>query len=383
MSVNVIVGTQWGDEGKGKITDLLAKKVDLVVRYQGGNNAGHTVVINKKTFKLHLIPSGIFYPHIICVIGNGVVIDPEVFLQEVATLKDNGINVSPKNLKISKTAHVILSKHKERDCNNEEAKDSLKIGTTKRGIGPSYEDKINRSGLRAEQYAKELEPYLVDSVLYLDKAIKDNKNILLEGAQGTMLDIDHGTYPFVTSSNPTAGGSCTGSGIGPTKIDKVIGIAKAYCTRVGEGPFPTELNDSIGIYLREKGAEYGTTTGRNRRCGWFDIPVLKHAVRVNGLTELVITKLDVLDDLDEIQICTGYNYKGNILKDYPSDINVLIECIPVLKSFPGWNSDITEISSYSDLPKETQNYLNFIEQETGVPIRIVSVGADRTQTVWK
>ncbi|MFA5928933.1 MAG: adenylosuccinate synthetase [Candidatus Margulisiibacteriota bacterium] len=382
MAVKIVIGTQWGDEGKGKITDILSEKADIVVRYQGGNNAGHTVVISGKVYKLHLIPSGIFYPGVVCVVGNGVVLDPQEFIKEVDLLKKNGIKVSPDNLKVSKTCHIIQAEHKERDIQAESKRGEAKIGTTMRGIGPAYEDKISRHGLRAEQYGKELEPYLIDSVVYLNDAVKQGKKMVLEGAQGTMLDVDHGTYPYVTSSNPTAGGACTGSGLGPTCIDDVLGVVKAYSTRVGEGPFPTELKDKLGEEIRTIGHEFGTTTGRPRRCGWLDLVVLRHAVRINGLTELVITKIDVLDTLPLLKVCTGYKYKGKILKDYPSDLEVFKECEPVLVEFAGWQSDLTKLTDKKMLPPNALKYLEFIAQETGVPISIVSVGADREQTIF-
>ena len=382
MSVTILVGTQWGDEGKGKITDLLSENIDLVVRYQGGNNAGHTVVIKDKIYKLHLIPSGIFYPKVTCVIGNGVVIDPQVLAEEIATLKACGINVSSANLKISNTAHVILQEHKDRDAKSEDSLGNSKIGTTQRGIGPAYEDKICRRGIRAEQYGKELAPYLVDTVVFLSEAIAQGKKILLEGAQGTMLDVDHGTYPFVTSSNPTAGGACVGSGIGPSKIDEVLGVVKAYCTRVGEGPMPTELHDETGAFLQREGAEVGTTTGRQRRCGWLDMVVLKHSVQVNGLTSLVITKLDVLDKLPEIMVCTGYKYKDQTILNCPSDLEVFAQCQPILKSFKGWQTPTNKVKIFAQLPTEAKEYLDYIATTSGVPLKLVSVGAERNETIF-
>ncbi|MFC1478513.1 adenylosuccinate synthetase [Candidatus Margulisiibacteriota bacterium] len=383
MSVKVLVGTQWGDEGKGKITDLLAEKVDVVVRYQGGNNAGHTVVLGDKTFKLHLVPSGIFYQNKVCVIGNGVVVDPNAFTEEVEMLRSQGIDVSPENLKVSKTAHIILPEHIERDSKSEDSLGEKKLGTTKRGIGPAYVDKVDRKGLRAEQYGKELAPFLVDNIAYLNEAIAQGKEVFLEGAQGTMLDIDHGTYPFVTSSNPTAGGACTGSGIGPTKIDGVIGVVKAYCTRVGEGPFPSELTDDVGGHLQKEGKEFGATTGRARRCGWLDMVILRYAARVNGLTELAVTKLDILDKLPAIKVCTAYRYKDTIIRDYPSELEVFKECEPVYEEFPGWQADTTAIKEYSQLPANARAYLDFIVKDSGVPISLVSVGSERNQTICR
>jgi adenylosuccinate synthase len=398
MSVDVIVGTQWGDEGKGKITDLLAEHKDIVVRYQGGNNAGHTVVVGEDVFKLHLIPSGILFPKTVCVIGNGVVIDPEVLLQEIDKLKERGIKVSPENLKISGSAHVILPEHKERDKQQENGRaEGKKIGTTGRGIGPAYVDKFNRSGVRMEAFlrpeenkerlgayvalAPKLTPYIIDSVLFLNKAIVAKKDILLEGAQGTMLDVDHGTYPFVTSSNPTAGGACTGSGIGPTRIDRVFGVAKAYTTRVGEGPFPTELLDETGEFLRQEGKEFGTTTGRPRRCGWFDAMVVRHAVLVNGITDMVITKLDVLDKMKTLKICTSYELDGERITHLPTDIELLKRCVPVYEELPGWQTVTTNIKKYEGLPAKARKYLKKIEKETGIKIRIISTGARRLETI--
>jgi len=398
MTIDIIVGTQWGDEGKGKITDLLAKEKDLVVRYQGGNNAGHTVVVGEDVFKLHLIPSGILFPETICVIGNGVVVDPEVLLSEIEALQARGIKVTPANLKISSSAHIILPEHKERDKQQEESRaEGQKIGTTGRGIGPAYVDKINRSGLRMEAFlrpeanskrlgsltalASRIAPYFIDSIEYINEAVRQKKNILLEGAQGTMLDVDHGTYPFVTSSNPTAGGACTGSGIGPTKIDKVLGVVKAYTTRVGEGPFPTELNDATGELLRQQGKEFGTTTGRPRRCGWFDAVVVRHAVMVNSITDLVITKLDVLDDLDSIKLCTAYELNGKKITHLPGDLELLKGCKPIYEDVPGWKAPTTNIKKYKDLPAKAKSYLKKLEKAVGVKITIISTGARRSETI--
>ncbi len=399
MTVDVIVGAQWGDEGKGKITDLLAIDKDIVVRYQGGNNAGHTVVVGEEVFKLHLIPSGILFPKTVCVIGNGVVIDPEVLLQEIDNLKARNIQVTPKNLKISSAAHIILPIHKERDKQQEEnrATSGQQIGTTGRGIGPAYVDKTNRSGVRMEAFlrpednkeklgglvslAPKIAPYIIDSVSYLNQAITQKKELLLEGAQGTMLDVDHGTYPFVTSSNPTAGGACTGSGIGPTKIDRVLGVAKAYTTRVGEGPFPPELNDTTGEFLRQEGKEFGTTTGRPRRCGWFDVVVVRHAVLVNGITDLVITKLDVLDKVDNIKICVAYELDGKKIDFWPTDLELLKRCRPIYEEMPGWKAPTFGLKKYVDLPAKAKKYLKKIEKELGVKIKIISTGAKRVETI--
>jgi adenylosuccinate synthase len=396
MVVRVVVGTQWGDEGKGKITDLLAENTDIVVRYQGGNNAGHTVIVGKEIFKLHLIPSGVLFPNTVCVIGNGVVVDPEVLLEEIEMLRGRGVKVSPDNLKISSAAHLILAKHKKQDQEQETGRAAgQKIGTTGRGIGPTYVDKIDRAGARLEiflrqtapqdeQLAKlkdQLAPYVIDSVKYLNEALAAGKNILLEGAQGTMLDVDHGTYPFVTSSNPTAGGACTGSGIGPTKIDEVWGVVKAYSTRVGEGPFPTELFDKDGEYLRAAGAEFGTTTGRARRCGWFDAVVVKHAARVNGLTDLVLTKLDVLDKLPKIKICTAYEIDGQTVEDLPTDLELFSRARPVYIEVDGWQKDTTQCRSFSELPSAALKYIAKLQELVGVKITLVSTGPERAQAI--
>lgn len=423
MPVNVIVGTQWGDEGKGKITDLLARDVDMVVRYQGGNNAGHTVVIGDDTFKLHLIPSGIFYPKVQCVIGNGVVVDPKVLIGEVKSLKKNGFSI--KNFFISSQAHVIFPYHRSMDAAQEKKREAGRIGTTCRGIGPCYVDKYNRRGVRVgdlfnkkvlrervewnvtekafliknfykmdvdfdadsiikeyEAYAKEIESNVIyDSSLFIDKAVAAGKNVLLEGAQGTMLDVDHGTYPFVTSSNPISGGACSGAGIGPTKIKKVIGVVKAYVTRVGEGPFPTEVIGGVGDHLREKGSEYGATTGRPRRCGWFDAVVMRHATRTNGLTDLAITKLDVLGELETIKICTKYKYKGKEIDEFPTDIHELGKCEPVYEEMPGWKSDIAGISKLKDLPKNAQKYVERLSKLAGAKATLISTGPERDETI--
>ena len=377
MPIIVIVGAQWGDEGKGKIVDVLTEKADIVARYQGGHNAGHTVVINKKKFVLHLIPSGILHKNTVCIIGNGVVVEPQALIKEITDLRKRGIKVSG-NLLISRNAHLIMPYHLVIDSASEKTKGKKCIGTTGRGIGPTYVDKMARTGIRVGDlldpeafreklatnlrhvnflmknlykmpvfsakkifdeymgYARTLRKYIADTDLIINKAIAENKNLLLEGAQGTLLDIDHGTYPFVTSSNSIAGGACTGLGIGPTKITGVIGIVKAYTTRVGSGPFPTELHDSIGEGMREKGGEFGATTGRPRRCGWLDTVILKHSTAVNGFSGIVITKLDILDGLDTIKICTSYRYKGKTYKDMPKDLAVLENCTPVYEEFKGW-----------------------------------------------
>ncbi|MBT5855805.1 adenylosuccinate synthase [bacterium] len=417
MSVKIIVGSQWGDEGKGKITDMLAEKVDLVVRYQGGNNAGHTVVVGDQTFKLHLIPSGILYDTVTCVIGNGVVLDPEILLKEIATLDTQGIKVTPEKLKISSIAHVILPFHKVIDGQQESKRRDQKIGTTGRGIGPCYTDKISRLGIRVMDllkkdvlsrkikkhnwkniipegvldedqiiedyyaYGQTLKPYVEDTSLFVNNAIKAGKKIIMEGAQGAMLDVDHGTYPFVTSSNPIAGAACVGAGIGPHKIDQVIGVTKAYTTRVGEGPFPTEEEGETSEYLREKGCEYGTTTSRPRRCGWLDLVVLRYAIRINGLTEICLTKLDVLDDLKTIKICTGYKTENGILQEFPLDLEDFSQAEPVYDELPGWQEDISQMTDYDQLPQNAKNYVKYIENIVGVRTSMISVGSNRLQTI--
>ena len=417
----IIIGAQWGDEGKGKITDLLSKSADVVVRSQGGVNAGHTVVVNDQTFKLHLIPSGILYPETECIIGSGTVIDPEELLQELDQLIN--LNVSIDNLFISQTAHLTMPYHRLIDQAAEEKRGKYKIGTTGRGIGPTYSDKAERIGLRMldliecdrhpdkiewtvnyknavlekmyglppldakkileeyRGYAERLRPYVIDSSLKIDQAVRNKKNILFEGAQGTLLDIDHGTYPYVTSSSPIAGGACVGAGVGPTIIDRIIGVAKAYTTRVGEGPFPTELNDEIGIHLGDKGAEFGTTTGRRRRCGWFDAVIGRYAARINGLDCLAVTKLDVLDELDEIKVCVGYDIDGEITKDFPTHASQFASCKPVYETLPGWQQSTSDCRSLDELPKKALDYLKFLAGLMELPIAIVSLGASRDQTI--
>ncbi|MFZ5596010.1 MAG: adenylosuccinate synthase [Bacillota bacterium] len=421
MSTVVVVGAQWGDEGKGKITDFLARSADLVVRYQGGNNAGHTVVADGNEFKLHLIPSGILYPEKMCLIGNGVVLDPEVFLKEIDGLTERGISVG--NLRISSRAQVIMPYHRKIDVCDEERKGSNKIGTTGRGIGPAYTDKVARIGIRmadlidpdsleerlkytiAEKnallkdfygsegfdldevlstykaYGERLSGFVADVSVLANDAIREGKNILFEGAQGTLLDIDHGTYPYVTSSSPVAAGACLGAGIGPTKINRVVGVAKAYITRVGEGPFPTELQDGVGEYLRSQGHEFGTTTGRPRRCGWYDSVIARYAARINGLDYLAITKLDVLTGLETIKICTGYSYQGTVITEFPSTLKMLSQCVPVYEEMPGWSEDITGAGRYDDLPVNARNYLNRLSELSGVPVAIIGTGPGREQTL--
>ncbi len=412
MSVKVIVGTQWGDEGKGKITDILAEKMDLVVRYQGGNNAGHTVVVGEEVFKLHLIPSGILYDSVLSIIGNGVVIDPGVLLQEIEKLDKQGIKIDENRLNISSIAHVILPVHRSIDSNQESLRREEKIGTTGRGIGPCYTDKVSRIGVRMMDllsedrlrkrlqkhphvnteefetilstyldYGKKLKPFVVDTSLKINQAIASGKKIIMEGAQGTMLDVDHGTYPFVTSSNPISGAACIGAGIGPHKIDQVIGVTKAYSTRVGEGPFPTEEFDEVNDYLRNKGHEFGTTTSRPRRCGWLDLVILRYAVRVNGITEVCLTKLDVLDELRTIKVCTGYRTPEGIVEEFPLDLETFSESEPIYDELPGWEEDISQATSFEDLPQNAKSYVKYISNILGVRISLVSVGSKRKQTI--
>jgi adenylosuccinate synthase len=418
----VIVGTQWGDEGKGKIVDLLSEFADFVVRFQGGNNAGHTIVVNGEQFISHLVPSGILQKKT-CLIGNGMVVDPAVLVEELDNLESKGINVGSDNLKISEKAHIIMPYHKQIDLARENKKGDKKIGTTGRGIGPCYEDKACRRGIRFvdlidfegftekikttleeknfylknylssetmdpqsiidqyKGYAERLAPHVVNISVVMNQAIKANKQILFEGAQGTHLDIDHGTYPYVTSSNTISGNACCGSGIGPKEITGVIGIVKAYTTRVGEGPFPTELFDDIGDAIQVKGAEFGATTGRKRRCGWLDSVLLRNSARLNGLTGLAITKLDVLDELESLKICTAYDYNGEIIHDFPASIKILKDCKPAFETLPGWAEDISDVRKIEDLPQNAKNYLSRIEELTETPIQIVSVGPGRDQTI--
>lgn len=416
-----MIGAQWGDEGKGKITDLLSKSADVVVRYQGGVNAGHTVVVGEQTFKLHLIPSGILYPETHCIIGSGTVIDPKVLIEELDQLEQ--LKVSTANLMISETAHVTMPYHRLIDQAAEQSRGQYKIGTTKRGIGPTYADKSERTGIRINDlmhledvrdqlrwtidqkniildklynlppldadevfeeysaYAERLRPHVVDSSLALYTALQQRKNVLFEGAQGTLLDLDHGTYPYVTSSNPVAGGACVGAGIGPTMIDRVIGVAKAYTTRVGEGPFPTELHEEIGQALGARGAEFGTTTGRQRRCGWFDAVIGRYAVRINGLDCLAITKLDVLDEMDEIQVCVAYELGGKTCRELPTSASLFAQCKPIYETMPGWKQSTEDCRTLEDLPKAALDYLKFLAELMDVPIAIVSLGASRDQTI--
>ena len=419
----VVVGTQWGDEGKGKIVDILAERADYIVRFQGGNNAGHTLVINGQKHILHLIPSGIFHEGKVCLIGNGVVVDPAVLLEEIDRLEKAGLPVPPGKLYVSEKAHLIMPYHKAIDHGREALKGKTRIGTTGRGIGPCYEDKVARRGIRVgdlldpELFGQKLREILEEKNFYLEKylgrqalsyeeiyrsylafgerlapyvanvseilaeARAARKNILFEGAQGTQLDIDHGTYPFVTSSNTVAGGACAGAGIGPTSIDYVLGIAKAYTTRVGEGPFPTELKDEIGNHLRECGGEYGSTTGRPRRCGWLDGVILKEAVRLNGLSGLAITKLDVLSGLTEIKFCEAYELEGRKLSSLPARISEIYRVKPVYRDFRGWQEDLSACRTPDDLPPAAREYLRFIEEYTGVPVIMVSTGPARDQNI--
>ncbi|MDI3481064.1 MAG: adenylosuccinate synthase [Tepidanaerobacteraceae bacterium] len=419
MAGVVVVGAQWGDEGKGRITDYLAREADVVVRYQGGNNAGHTVEVESKRYKLHLIPSGILHPGTICIIGNGVVIDPLGLLEEVDCLEKDGVDTGA--LRISDRAHIIMPYHVLLDELAEKSKGEHELGTTRKGIGPAYIDKAERMGIRMcdlmdpklfeekleqnlevknnllekvygvkgfekgpmlESYlkaAEKIKPMVCDTTVIIYEAAKAGKNILYEGAQGTLLDVDLGTYPYVTSSHPIAGGVCVGAGVGPTLIDSVVGVVKAYTTRVGKGPFPTELFDGVGDYIREKGYEYGTTTGRPRRCGWLDAVMLRFAVRVNGLSHIAITKLDTLGGLEKVKICTAYEYRGQILTEFPASLHVLAECKPVYEELPGWPEDISGASSYDELPQSLKDYVERIKELTGTQISFVSVGPARDQ----
>jgi adenylosuccinate synthase len=420
LSTVVVVGTQWGDEGKGKITDFLAEKADVVARYQGGNNAGHTILIENKKYKLTMVPSGIFNQNKLCVIGNGMVINPGALVEEIQYIRDNGFSTD--NLKISDRAHVIMPYHLVLDGLEEDRKADNKIGTTRKGIGPCYMDKAARNGIRiadlmvadafaekarstiadknqvitqmyngepldAESIIKDylalaelLRPFVTDTSVVLNDAIDAGKKVLFEGAQGVMLDIDQGTYPYVTSSNPSAGGVCIGSGVGPSKIREVIGVAKAYTTRVGDGPFPTELNNELGQWIRDKGHEYGTVTGRPRRVGWFDTVVIRHARRVSGITGLSLNSLDVLTGLETVKICTAYKFRDELMEHYPANLKLLEECEAVYEELPGWSEDISGAKKLSDLPETTQNFVKRVTELTGIPIAIFSVGRNREQT---
>ena len=420
MPATVVVGTQWGDEGKGKFTDLVAQDVSMVVRYQGGHNAGHTLVVDGETFALQLIPSGILSEHVTPIIGNGVVVDPGVLIEEMNNLESRG--VSTKNLRISGNSHLILPYHQELDALYESNLGDEKIGTTKRGIGPAYADKALRIGLRVQDlldrdifrqkleatmkyinsvltqvfnhspmdpveisktylddFAPRIVPHIADTIYLVHEELSAKKRILLEGAQATFLDLDYGTYPFVTSSNPVSGGACTGSGVGPLDIDRIIGITKAYTTRVGAGPFTAELFDEIGDHLIDVGHEYGTNTGRRRRVGWLDLVMLRYACRVNSLTEHAIAKLDVLDDLDSIKICVAYEFEGKRHDWLPHNQSLQNQAVPIYEEFKGWKCDLSEIKNRSELPKEAENYLNFIENSLNIPVDLVGVGPGRHQ----
>lgn len=423
MTSVIVVGAQWGDEGKGKITDYLAGQADMVLRCQGGSNAGHTIVANGQKYALHLIPSGILNPNTACVVGNGVVLDLKVVLDEIEMLKAEGL--SAKNLVISDKAHIIMPYHYTMDEYQESLKGDKKIGTTKRGIGPAYMDKTARQGIRlldllawepflekleynlrekniifghaglptiegearerliAEYaaYREQIRPYVGETVYRVSEALQAGKKLLFEGAQGSLLDLDHGTYPYVTSSNTVAAGSCIGVGIGPTAINRVLGVAKSYCTRVGEGPFPTELTDDMGVKIRSLGEEFGTTTGRPRRVGWFDSVLVRYSALVNGMTDLCITKMDILDSLPEVKICTAYRYNGEIITRMPSTLEALAECTPVYETMPGWMCDTTGCRMFRDLPVNAQKYILRLEELVGLPISMVAVGAERNSTI--
>jgi len=423
MANVVVVGAQWGDEGKGKVVDIYTEHADDIVRYQGGNNAGHTLVVGSEKIVLHLIPSGILHEGKRCIIGNGVVLDPEVFIREITKLKESGRIKDDACLLLSESLHVIMPYHKQIDIAREAKSGDRKIGTTGRGIGPCYEDKIGRRGIRlmdllneeaftrklkeflveknfllenllgekpcsfeeilAEYrgYAQVLKKYVADTALVLDKDLKAGKKVLFEGAQGTLLDVDHGTYPYVTSSSTCAGGACTGSGVSPRDIHEIIGISKAYVTRVGSGPFPTELLEETGEQLRQTGGEFGATTGRPRRCGWFDAMVIRYSVRVNGLTGIALTKLDVLSDFDTIKVCTGYTYNGKPLETLPAALETFEKCQPVYEELPGWRSDITGAQSFEELPENARRYVRRLEELAGCQIVMVSVGPRRDQTI--
>lgn len=420
MPATVVVGTQWGDEGKGKFTDLVAKEMELVVRYQGGHNAGHTLVVDGESFALQLIPSGVLYDHITPVIGNGVVVDPKVLLAEMDMLTSRGVDCS--TLKVSGNAHLIMPYHQELDALHERHLGDGKLGTTKRGIGPAYADKSMRVGIRVQdltdpkifrqkldvalgytnqvltkvfnrlpvdadelaalyldEYAPRVIPHIGDAITIVHNALETGQHILLEGAQATFLDLDHGTYPFVTSSNPVAGGACTGAGIGPRNIERIIGIAKAYVTRVGSGPFPTELFDEVGDHLVDVGREYGTNTGRRRRPGWFDAVMMRHAVRINSLTEVALTKLDILDQLDSLKVCVAYDVDGERVEHLPYHQSDLHKATPIYEELPGWKSDISQITNPDDLPSAAADYIAFLEDQIGCGIRLVGVGPGREQ----
>jgi adenylosuccinate synthase len=422
MPVSIVIGSQWGDEGKGKIVDLLSSDVDVVARYQGGANAGHTICWDDETFVLHLVPSGIFHEGVTCVIGNGVVLDPAAVMDEIQTIRDLGYEVEGR-LHISHNAHLIMPYHKQVEAAREEARDADAIGTTGRGIGPAYMDKFARTGIRVvdlldrdvlrtkltkaikqkntilkqvygaeeldvdeivEEYVefdKLIDPYVTDTAEYLNDALRDGKHVLAEGAQGSLLDVDFGSYPYVTSSHPTAGGCCTGLGVPPTEVNRSIGIAKAYCTRVGNGPFPTELHNEVGEELREVGQEFGATTGRPRRCGWLDLVALRYTSRINGFTELAVTKLDVLSGHDELKVCTAYRYDGKTTERFPSEVQTLEKVDPQYETLPGWDEDISDVRHYGELPTAAQDYLRFIADFVDVDVSMVSNGPKRQQII--
>jgi len=423
MPATVVVGAQWGDEGKGKITDHMAESADLVVRYQGGNNAGHTIVVGDEKFALTLIPSGVLNESVTPVIGNGCVIDPAVLLEEMATLRARGVDTS--RVRISNNAHLIMPYHKKLDAVMERYLGKQQIGTTKRGIGPAYTDKFSRNGIRvqdlfdpkifrqkledslrdknllltkaynqlpmelgtiAEEYlemADRIMPHVTDTSLLVWEALRDDKRVLFEGAQGTLLDIDHGTYPFVTSSSPTAGGVCAGIGIGPTEIDRVVGVTKAYISRVGSGPFPTELDNEVGERMVDIGGEFGTVTGRRRRCGWLDVVALRYAVRINGLSEIALTKLDVLSHFESLKLAVAYESLDERYEEFPRQQRVLYDCRPVYRELPGWSEDISDVRAYGNLPKKARDYVEAVEELAGVRVATVSVGPSRAATILK
>lgn len=419
MPARIVLGAQWGDEGKGRVVDVFAQSADFVVRYQGGNNAGHTIIVGDQRLALSLIPSGILYPHSTPVIASGTVIDPKVLLAEMEMAA--GLGLDPSRVRLSSNAHLIMPWHRKLDAVRERYLGSNQIGTTKKGIGPAYTDKYSRSGIRVQDlfdpkifadkvesdledvnralprlyntlpmtggdivseylgYADQLEPHVADTSLLLWEGLRAGKQVLFEGAQGTLLDIDHGTYPFVTSSNPTAGGALVGSGIGPREIDEVIGVAKAYISRVGTGPFPTELNDATGDLMIDLGGEYGTVTGRRRRCGWLDLVALRYAVRVNSLTSIFLTKLDILSAFDTIRVAVGYQHNGDSYTEFPRQHRVLYDCEPIYEDLPGWKTDITGARTFADLPRAAQAYVEYVAEKAGVPIGWVSVGPERSQ----
>ncbi|MDU3412293.1 adenylosuccinate synthase [Clostridium sp.] len=423
MSAFIVLGAQWGDEGKGKMTDYLAEEADVVVRFQGGNNAGHTVEVGDRQYKLHLIPSGILYDNKLNVIGNGVVVDPKALFEEIGYLEKEGVKVTPEKLIISDRAHLIMPYHRVLDILKEKARGKNDIGTTGKGIGPCYTDKFERCGIRVcdllhedvfeeklrenikmkneyitkvlggealdaeeilvqyKQYAEKIRPFVKDTSVKVYDSIKEDKTVLFEGAQGMLLDIDHGTYPYVTSSNTTAGGVSNGIGVGPNMITNAVGITKAYTTRVGKGPFPTELENETGEWIRTKGHEYGVTTGRSRRCGWLDLVIVKSAVRVSGLTSLAVTKIDTLAGLDKLKVCVGYKFNGEIIDYFPASLEDLAKCEPVYEEFDGWDDSVADARSYDEIPENAKKYLERISEFTGTRISIVSVGPKRDQTM--